>query len=84
MQFVYDVCNVKLPLHAKGFNRGWGWGRGGKAPKKPFSISYMLNNRKKRFQLIFSIQNLSNVESLLADNLRAEPTIFLMKQISFI
>ena len=46
MPFLYDVCNVKLQLCAKGFSRSRG---GGTHLKKTFSISIKVNCRNYVF-----------------------------------
>ena len=51
MPFLYDVCNVKLQLYAKGLV----WSRGGKHFSKTFSIFYMLNGKKEFSTHIFQL-----------------------------
>ena len=51
MPFLYDVCNVKLQLYAKGLV----WSQGGKHFRKTFSIFYMLNSKNRVFNPYFSI-----------------------------
>ena len=59
MPFLYDVCNVKLKLYAKGlvWSRGGGGGGGGGGEhfSKTFSIFYMLNSKNRVFNPYFSI-----------------------------
>ena len=50
MPFLYDVCNVKLQLCAKGFS--WSRGGGGTHLKKLFQFPLRLMAEKK-----FSLQN---------------------------
>ena len=45
MPILYDVCNVKLQQYVEGL----AWSMGEKAFKNFFSISYMLNSRKRVF-----------------------------------
>ena len=58
MPFLYDVCNVKLQLYAKGlvWSRGGGGGEEGESTSvKLFSIFYMLNSKNRVFNPYFSI-----------------------------
>ena len=82
MPFVYDVCNVKLQLYAKGLAWSRGGGGGGKHLKKTFSISYMLNSRNRVFNRYFINQYLPSVNQFFADSLRADSTTFSMEKIS--
>ena len=77
MQFLYDMCYVKLQLHAKGLV----FFTGGKGPQNPFSILCMLNSRNRGFNPFFN-RYLSNIKSPFADNSKAEPTTFTTGKIS--
>ena len=79
MRFLYDVCNVKLQLYAKGLV----WSRGGKHFSKTFSIFYMLNSKNRVFQPIFFNCYLSNEKTASVDNSRVKATIFFIEKISF-
>ena len=66
---LYDVCNVKLQLYAKGL--AWSM------RKEAKNIFYFLY--KPIFYLV-----LSNVKGLFADNLRAVPTTFSSEKYHFL
>ena len=57
---------------------------GGKHLKKLFAISYKLKSNLKQFSTHIFIQYLSNVKSLFADYLRAEPTTFSTEKYYFL
>ena len=61
MLFLYDVCNVKQQLYAKGLV----WSQGGKHFSKTFSIFYMLNSKKRVFYPYFSIGTCSTRKRFL-------------------
>ena len=60
---------------------GGGGGGGGEAPKKTFSISYILNSSNRVFNPYFN-QYLSNVKSPFAGDSRAERNTFSAEKIS--
>ena len=70
MSFVYDVCNVKLQLYAKGLACSMG-----ESISKHLFLYY---RRKTGFSTHIFNQYLPNVKTLFADNLRAEQNTFLM------
>ena len=79
MPFLYDVCNVKLQLYAKGLV----WSRGGKHFSKTFSIFYMLNSKNRVFYPYFFNCYLSNEKTAFVDNSRVKATIFFIEKISY-
>ena len=82
MPFLYDVCNVKLQLYAKGLVWSRGGGGGGKHFSKTFSIFYMLNSKNRVFNPYFNCY-LSNEKTAFVDNSRVKATIFFIEKISF-
>ena len=80
MPFLYDVCNVKLQLYAKGLV----WSRGGKHFSKTFSNFYMLNSKNRVFNPYFSIVTCPmRKKKTFVDNSRVKATIFFIEKISF-
>ena len=74
MPLLYDGFNVNLQLYAKGL----AWSIDRKDLKKTFFYFLYVKKQKHIFN-----QCLSNVKSLIGEKLRAEPTIFSWKKISF-
>ena len=82
MQFLYDACNVKRQLYAKGLAWSMEEGWVGEESTIFFSFSNMFNSRNS-CQPIFFNRYLSDEKSLFADNSRVEPTIVSMEKISY-
>ena len=76
---LYDVCNVKLQLCAKGFV----WLQGGKHFSKLFCISYMLSSNNRVFNPYVLIGTCPMRKAFFSDNPRAESTVFYIKDVIF-
>ena len=77
MLFVYDVCNIKLQLYAKGL--AWSIGGGGALKTRFLFPTYMLNSKNRVFNPYFN-RYLRNEKNPFVDNSSAEPTLFSMEK----
>ena len=76
MPFIYDVCNVKQQLYAKGLV--WSLGEGCEALQKNFYYFLYVELQKQNFQPVFFNRYLSNEKCPFADKSRTEPIIVSM------